>query len=220
MGKPGWLPVVEGCRRITIGDISGNGMLRDGCEWNSRIVWSDGFSVETECRLEPPNCRRLRLKYQAGEYEDELEDIDETIYLQRFLQPFGGYRWYFICPSSNHRCQVLYQPPGAKRFRSRWGFRRRLQYQSQRLAPQFRYQHGAAQAAKRVLRKGPPEWRKEYADWEFPPKPRGMRWKTYNRLDERAHAYEKAADDVFLWRVRQLLLPGETVSNMVDRILS
>jgi hypothetical protein len=28
----------------------------------------------------------------------------------------------------------------------RWGFRRRLQYQSQRLAPQFRYQHGAAQA--------------------------------------------------------------------------
>ena len=72
-----------------------------------------------------------------------------------------------------------------------------MQYQSQRLAPQFRYQHGAARAAKHVLQKGPREWREEYEDWDFPPKPKWMRWKTYNRLDEKAQAYEKAADDVF-----------------------
>ncbi len=58
-----------------------------------------------------------------------------------------------------------------------------------------RYQRGAAKAAKKVLRKGPPEWREEYEDWDFPPKPKWMRWKTYNRLDEKAQAYEKAADD-------------------------
>ena len=139
---------------------------------------------------------QVRIKYQFGDYDDELEDIDEVFYLKRFPQPFGGHRWYFICPTSNRHCRVLYQPAGAKRFRSRWGFRCRLQYQSQRLAPQFRYQHGAAQAAKRVLRKGPPEWQEEYADWQFPPKPPWMRWKTYNRLDERAQAYEKAADAV------------------------
>ena len=70
-----------------------------------------------------------------------------------------------------------------------------------------RYKRGAAKAAKKVLRKGPPEWREEYEDWDFPPKPKWIRWKTYNRLDEKAQAYEKAADDELLWRVRRLLLP-------------
>jgi hypothetical protein len=75
-------------------------------------------------------CRKLRLQYQVEDYFGEVHSVDDTIYLQRFPQPFGGYRWYFICPSSNRRCTVLYQPPGAIRFRSRWGFRCRLQYQS------------------------------------------------------------------------------------------
>src|SRR5262245_56254481 len=66
---------------------------------------------------------QTKLKYQAGgEYDDEV-DIDETIYLERSSQPFGGYRWCFICPSNNRRCTVLYQPPGAKRFCSLWRFR-------------------------------------------------------------------------------------------------
>ena len=38
----------------------------------------------------------------------------------------------------------------------------------------------------KVLKRGPPEWREEYTDWEFSPKPLWMRWKTYNRLDEKA----------------------------------
>lgn len=46
-----------------------------------------------------------------------------------------------------------------------------------------------------------------------------MRWKTYNRLDEKAQAYEKAADDELLWRVRRLLLPGEGIGGLMDRIL-
>ena len=163
-----------------------------------------------------PICARCGLNTKPA--TTRTEDIDEVFYLKRFPQPFGGYRWYFICPTSNRHCRVLYQPPGAKRFRSRWGFRCRLQYQSQRLAPQFRYQHGATQAAKRVLNKGQPEWQEEYADWEFPPKPPWMRWKTYNRLDERAQAYEKAADAQFVWSLRRFLLPGENVADMAERM--
>jgi hypothetical protein len=34
-----------------------------------------------------------------------------------------------------------------------------------------------------VLRK--PEWQRDYADWVFPPNLPWMRWKTYNRLDEK-----------------------------------
>ena len=69
-----------------------------------------------------------------------------------------------------------------------------------------------------MLRKGPREWQEEYADWEFPPKPPWMRWKTYNRLDERAQAYDKAADAVLYWRVRKLLQPGETIDGLIERI--
>ena len=35
--------------------------------------------------------------------------------------------------------------------------------------------------AAKALRMGPPEWREKYSDWEFPPKPPWIRWKTYNR---------------------------------------
>jgi hypothetical protein len=36
-----------------------------------------------------------------------------------------------------------------------------------------------------------------------------LRWKTYNRVDERAQAYEYAADDELAWAISRLLLPGE-----------
>jgi hypothetical protein len=82
-----------------------------------------------------------------------------------------------------------------------------------------RYPHGAAQAAKKVLRQGPPKWREEYSDWEFPPKPPWTGWKTYKRLDEKAQAYERAADAQLSWLLRRLLLPEESVGDMMDRIL-
>jgi hypothetical protein len=46
-----------------------------------------------------------------------------------------------------------------------------------------------------------------------------MRWKTYNRLDEKAQAYEKAADDELALSISRLLLPGEDIDGMIDRIL-
>jgi hypothetical protein len=159
---------------------------------------------------------------------DTLPAANMTKRRGKSTRPFGlsaspsrlvAIRWYFICPSSNRRCKVLYQPPGACRFRSRRGFRYKLQYQSQRSAPYHRYQRAATKLAKRVLRKGPPEWQEQYEDYEFPPKPPWMRWKTYNRLDEKAQAYEKAADDELAWQVQRLLLPGEDIDGMIDRIL-
>ena len=82
-----------------------------------------------------------------------------------------------------------------------------------------RHQHGATQVAQRVLRKGPREWQEEYEDWDLPPKPKRMRWKTYYRLDEKAQAYEKAADDELALSMTRLLLPGEDIDGLMDRIL-
>jgi hypothetical protein len=46
-----------------------------------------------------------------------------------------------------------------------------------------------------------------------------MRWKTYSRFGEEARAYEQEADAQLLWQLRRMLLPGESVSDMMDRIL-
>jgi hypothetical protein len=76
-------------------------------------VNTGGQAIQYECRLEPPNCRTFRLRYKTDdEYNDEVANIDETIYLRRFPQPYGGYRWYFICPSSNRRCLAALTPCG------------------------------------------------------------------------------------------------------------
>jgi len=43
-----------------------------------------------------------------------------------------------------------------------------------------------------------------------------MRWKTYNRLDEKAQAYEQLADAQLWFRLRRILRPNESVSDMIS----
>jgi hypothetical protein len=42
-------------------------------------------------------------------------------------------------------------------------------------------------------------------EWDLPPKPKWMRWKTYRRFVERFEEYEAALDAGALARVRRLL---------------
>lgn len=46
-------------------------------------------------------------------------------------QPFGGRRWWFVCPLTGRCVSALYLPPGAARFASRQAHG--LSYQTQRL---------------------------------------------------------------------------------------
>jgi hypothetical protein len=66
MGKIGRLPGIESCRRIAIGDLAQNNSLRDRCEWDSRICWPSGFSIEAECRIEPPQLPPFEVEISAG----------------------------------------------------------------------------------------------------------------------------------------------------------
>jgi hypothetical protein len=103
-------------------------------------------------------------------------------------------------------------PPGAVmlRFRSRQAWSGRLLHLSQTLTSESRYQRQARRIARRVLRQGPPEWRREYADWDFPPKPPHMRWKTYNRLDKLAQKYEDASAGDLMVRIAHIVSNRKT----------
>jgi hypothetical protein len=124
-----------------------------------------------------------------GWFRIRIGSLDQTIILVSKVRHFGGRQWYFVCPVMNRCVSVLWKPPGATRFCSRqsWGSRR-VAYASQFLDPDNRAHRGKAKIKERLIGDCDPD------EWELPPKPKWMRWPTYNRLVERFDCYEEVLD--------------------------
>jgi hypothetical protein len=75
--------------------------------------------VECETHFDGPwSC--VRLKYEMTDYwTGEPLAIDDKIFLATSRPPFGGLRWWFVCPRSNRRVRKLYLPLGGRHFWSR-----------------------------------------------------------------------------------------------------
>lgn len=114
------------------------------------------------------------------------DGLDERIILIARPRHFGGRQWFFRCPYLNRRASVLWMPPGARMFacRQRWG--RQVAYHSQFLGRDNRAQQGQAKIRSRLCMIGGFDPDK----WELPPKPKWMRWRTYNRAVEKFERYE------------------------------
>jgi hypothetical protein len=125
---------------------------------------------------------------------------DQQLTLHRIPRHFGGGQWYFLCPVTYRRVSVLWRPPGASRFASRHAWGRRVAYQSQYESPRDRTLH---QGQKLRAKLGGWDWAGCCGD--DPPKPKWMRWKTYNRILDRSYEYERIADALLLFRWRGLL---------------
>jgi len=179
----GMLSIEQGLK-LDLRSLRRQGLFRpNGALCWVNLRWSNTYTGEETASAGFSYCAGsgenwLRLKYTVTRYDGEQIDVNETFQLVRHPQPFGGYRWYIICPSTRRRCQCLYLPPGASHFRSRRGFGVRLQYFSQTQAKPSRLMETGRSIARRVLMAGPAKWREEYRDWDFPPKPPWMRWKT------------------------------------------
>jgi hypothetical protein len=93
-------------------------------------------------------------------------------------------------------------PPGSRRFASRRAYR--LAYASQRGGPCERAHRGKAKIKARLIADLDPD------DWDLPPKPKWMRWRTYNRYEDKFYAYEKVLDQVTIALVARLILRGRT----------
>ena len=115
----------------------------------------------------------LRLKYRSRYGQGEWTPVDELIPFAKTSTCFGGQRYWFVCPSCSQRCRIIY---GGQHYRCRrcHGLRYESQYE-----PAFA--RAASQAIK-IQRKlggdgGVDDW--------LPPKPKGMHWATYHRLEDR-----------------------------------
>jgi hypothetical protein len=163
---------------IPLGPRAGCVMPRAGC-----VMQFSGCDVECEAHFDEPWNSWVRLKYRMTDYwTGEPLEIDDKIRLTTSRPPFGGLRWWFVCPCLNRKVRKLYLPPGGRHFWSRRAYR--LAYGSQRETATDRAYRGRAKIKARLIGSLDPD------DWDLPPKPKWMRWRTYNRYVERYDAYE------------------------------
>ena len=151
--------------------------------WSSfHMRWTDDYTGEETasanftCHMQAQHEGSLRI---------QTNDMEQTIFLVPKPRRFGGHQWYFVCPVMNRCCSVLWMPPGATHFRCRQGWGRAVAYASQFLDPDNRAHRGKAKIKARLIADLDPD------EWELPPKPKWMRWRTYNRLEEKFDRYEE-----------------------------
>jgi hypothetical protein len=128
----------------------------------------------------------------SGKYEGwlriQLGSLDQWIILVPQLRHFGGRQWYFSCPVKDRLVSVLWKPNGANRFCSRQAWGRQVAYQSQFNDATNRAHAGKVRIKMRLIGDLEPD------EWDLPPKPKWMRWATYNRQIAQYDRYEQYLD--------------------------
>jgi hypothetical protein len=118
---------------------------------------------------------------------------------------FGGKQWYFLCPRTGRPVSVLWRPPGARRFASRQAWGRQVAYRSQFQDATGRAHLGQQRIKARLIGSLDPD------EWDLPPKPKRMRWATYNRNVERFDQYGDVLDAGLTAAAARLLATGFSV---------
>lgn len=137
----------------------------------STLTWSlsGENSGSIQLTLAP---RGLKLSYRARQQGEDWQQIEEIVPLVETATNFGGRREWFRCLSCGRRCRIIY---GGTRFRCRKC--QDLKYESQ-------YESPFDRAASRALKIRAKLGGQGGIDDHFPAKPKGMHWKTYERLKD------------------------------------
>jgi hypothetical protein len=170
---------------------------RVGCSMRFRF-YDDVLDVRCEAHVGDPWDSFVRLRYAMADYwtGEDLE-VDDKVYLATTQPKFGGLRWWFICPRLNRRVRKLYLPLGGHHFWSRQAYR--LAYTSQRGTAVDRAHRGQARIKARLIADLDPD------AWDLPPKPKWMRWRTYQRYVDKYDHYEAVLDEGTLAVLARLL---------------
>jgi hypothetical protein len=121
----------------------------------------------------------------------QLGDVQQTILLRTMPRHFGGRQWFFVCPRAYRSVSILWKPSGAKEFASRQSWGRRVAYASQFQTPLDRACRGNAKIKARLIASPDPD------AYDFPPKPKWMRSRTYQRYVEKHERYVAIIDQQF-----------------------
>jgi hypothetical protein len=198
-GRPSSLgrDTVESCRAIDVNRLHREGCLRPG--WCGGWQWSrDGEKVASiNLRAEED---RLHLSYRARIGGGDWEDVEETVRVVRVPCQFGGTRPYFICPGvvNGVPCgrRVIKLHGSGRYFLCRHCYR--LAHASQ---SEGTWDRALRRANKIRMRLGGEPGMAS----PFPPRPKGMWRRTYERLRDEVFEAERLADEAFLIQAEKLL---------------
>ena len=169
---------------LDLADLKRRGLL-DGNYQATVFTWSYYGEVKSSLGVifEP---KSIRLMYKIGD-----KDFDSRVYFSYTDTNFGGKRRWFSCPWCGRSCRVIY---AGEYFKCRRCLG--LRYESQYETVTSR-QLSKADKIRKILLNGRPD------DGEFPDKPKGMHWSTYNRLvNEYEYYFALWADQILGWSQR------------------
>ena len=146
---------------------------RDGClervgAGRVTVTWDGGSSIDVV-----KDRTGILLEYSVVDGEDR-EERSERIVIQRTRCHFGSSRPWWFCPRCGRRCAILF---GGRRFLCRHCHD--LRYRSQSETKSERLLRKAERIRARLGGSG-------VVFDSFPPKPKGMHWRTYYRLRDEA----------------------------------
>ena len=188
---------VERCRSIDVNQLHREGRLRAG--WIGSWQWSrDGKTVASINLRAGHDTLHVSYRWRIG--DGAWEDVAETVRIVRVGCRFGGVRPYFICPglvngiACGRRVAKLYGP--GRYYLCRHCYR--LCHASQNEGGWDRTLRRARKVRQRLG--GGPSLAEPY-----PLKPKGMWWRTFERLRQQADHYDRRADAAFSLQAGRLL---------------
>jgi hypothetical protein len=140
----------------------------------------------------------VELIHSTRDHRDEKARIvTGRVQLTRTEPTFGGHRWWFLCPRTGRRTTKLFLPNGGWHFWSRQTYG--LGYACQREDRFSRLQRRAATLNRELGGQG-------WSTWDLPsPKPKWMRWRTYERKIARWQRTAERAGIEWTFRATRLL---------------
>ena len=181
---------LESGLKLDLNSLAREGLIRPGASSSSRIKWTNSYGEETASGFittEATGPDDLWFPNEAW-CRIQVGSLHQRIILVSRPRHFGGRQWYFKCPRTSRPVSVLWKPTSARDFacRQRWG--RQVAYASQFSTPVDRAHRGLARIKSLLCSIGgfDPD------DWEFPPKPKWMRWNTYNQAKEKFDRHQAA----------------------------
>lgn len=123
----------DDCLRINLSHLKQRGMLRRHCMTRREQMWGQygqtiaSLTLVTDVHCLQPSPRLTITGYAFGRV------INCVIQLEEQPMPYGGERWYALCPRAGRRSTALVLPPGQVQFASVGGWN--VAYGSQRECP-------------------------------------------------------------------------------------
>jgi len=194
-------------RQLDIRVLQRKGFLRPR-GWVS-LYWSVNGEVVGSIRI-LAEFDRLVLSYRHRRYEEDWKSEEYSVFLDHTRCNYGGERVWFLCPTRgcSRRVAVLY---GGSIFACRHCYQ--LAYESQRETPHSRALSRLQNIRMKLGGSG------SLAD-DFPGKPKGMHWRTYNRLCLEAEDAQNQSWPPWFYKMMARSVPANHFPNTTQPKLS